>query len=143
MRASRSICTVGLCYWLLCACANTAVEGPENYVVRADDTLYSIAWRHNLDYRDLARWNHIGGDFRISVGQVLVLGPTRETSPAPAPQRRPAVPEPRPAPETSRAAPPAQERPSGPVRGGAMHDDQSGSSAAQNSQRGASSRNRH
>ena len=43
--------------------------------MRPEDTLYSIAWRHDLDYRDLARWNNIGADFRISVGQVLVLGP--------------------------------------------------------------------
>ena len=43
-------------------------------MVRPGDTLYSIAWRHDLDFRDLARWNNIGADFRISVGQVLVLG---------------------------------------------------------------------
>jgi lipoprotein NlpD len=80
LRASRSICTVGLCCLLLGACADTAGEGPENYVVRPEDTLYSIAWRHDLDFRDLARWNNIGADFRISVGQVLVLAPT---TPAP------------------------------------------------------------
>jgi lipoprotein NlpD len=43
-------------------------------VVRPQDTLYSIAWRHDLDFRDLARWNHIGADFHIAVGQVLLLG---------------------------------------------------------------------
>jgi lipoprotein NlpD len=65
---------------LLCACADTASGGPESYVVRPQDTLYSIAWRHDLDYRDLARWNNIGSDFRISVGQVLVLGPRQGSS---------------------------------------------------------------
>src|SRR5258708_3223264 len=80
-RLSRSICSVGLCCLLLGACADTAGEGPENYVVRPQDTLYSIAWRHDLDYRDLARWNNIGGDFHISVGQVLVLGSGRAPSP--------------------------------------------------------------
>jgi lipoprotein NlpD len=74
-----------LCCLLLGACADTADEGPENYVVRPEDTLYSIAWRHDLDFRDLARWNNIGADFRISVGQVLVLGPGRESSTTPAP----------------------------------------------------------
>jgi lipoprotein NlpD len=74
------MCTVGLCCLLLGACADTAGEGPERYVVRPDDTLYSIAWRHDLDYRDLARWNNIGADFRISVGQILVLGPGRVRS---------------------------------------------------------------
>jgi lipoprotein NlpD len=66
---------------LLGGCADTGRYGPESYVVRPNDTLYSIAWRHDLDFRDLARWNNIGADFRIAVGQVLVLGPGREPSP--------------------------------------------------------------
>jgi lipoprotein NlpD len=64
------------------ACADGAAYGPQSYVVRPEDTLYSIAWRHDLDYRDLARWNNIGGDYRISVGQVLILGPGGVPSPA-------------------------------------------------------------
>ncbi len=86
MRGARPICTLGLCCLLLCACADVAAEGPATYVVRRDDTLYSIAWRHNLDFRDLARWNGIGADFRISVGQVLALGPgaSRPRAAAPA-----------------------------------------------------------
>ena len=75
MRASRSICSLGLCCLLLGACVDTALDGTESYVVRPHDTLYSVAWRHNLDFRDLARWNNIGADFHISVGQVLLLGP--------------------------------------------------------------------
>ena len=59
---------------MLVACADTAGGGPETYVVGPGDTLYSIAWRHDLDFRDLARWNNIGPDFRIAIGQVLVLG---------------------------------------------------------------------
>jgi lipoprotein NlpD len=35
--------------------------------------LYSIAWRHGLDYRELATWNRIGPDFKLAVGQVLIL----------------------------------------------------------------------
>jgi lipoprotein NlpD len=70
---------------LLGACADTAGDGPEGYVVRPEDTLYSIAWRHDVDFRDLARWNNIGADFRISVGQVLVLGPGRAPPAVPAP----------------------------------------------------------
>ena len=85
MRLSRSLCAVGLCCLLLGACAETASDGPERYVVRPEDTLYSIAWRHDLDYRDLARWNHIGADFRIRVGQVLVLGPVGAPPPGGAP----------------------------------------------------------
>ena len=68
---------MGLCCLLLGACADTTVDGTQSYVVRPEDTLYSVAWRHDLDFRDLARWNNIGADFRISVGQVLMLGPPR------------------------------------------------------------------
>ena len=70
----------------------------ESYVVQPQDTLYSIAWRHDLDYRALARWNGIGPDYRISVGQVLTL--------------RPATP-PLATPPAQRAPPPAQEPASG------------------------------
>ena len=94
--------------------------------MRPQDTLYSIAWRHDLDYRDLARWNNIGSDFRISVGQVLLLGPgsgpqrARETplrepeaprTQGPGAQTAPQVGKPRPLPPPSRvqsnAVPPA------------------------------------
>jgi lipoprotein NlpD len=68
---------------MLGACAETAGGGPASYVVRPQDTLYSIAWRHDLDYRDLARWNNIGPDYRISVGQVLTLGPRSAGSSSP------------------------------------------------------------
>jgi len=43
------------------------------YTVRSGDTLYSIAWRHGVDYRDLARWNKLAADYRIHPGQVLRL----------------------------------------------------------------------
>lgn len=48
---------------------------PEYYSVRAGDTLYSIATRHGLDYRDVARWNGIGRDYLIQPGQRLRLRP--------------------------------------------------------------------
>jgi lipoprotein NlpD len=78
---------------MMAGCADTAVDGPEVYVVRAEDTLYGIAWRHDLDYRDLARWNNLGADFRIAVGQVLILGPGG-ASPRPGAQH-PSLPRPR------------------------------------------------
>ncbi len=46
-------------------------------MVKPHDTVYSIAWRYGLDFRDLARWNHVGPDFHISVGQALLLTPGR------------------------------------------------------------------
>ncbi|MBE0488845.1 MAG: peptidoglycan DD-metalloendopeptidase family protein [Halomonas sp.] len=45
------------------------------YTVEAGDTLYGIAWRHNMDHRDLARINRIGPPYQIQPGQRLVLDP--------------------------------------------------------------------
>lgn len=115
MRCQRSIGALSLCLLLLGGCANTGDEKPggerprgerprgekpSTYVVRPQDTLYSIAWRYGLDFRDLARWNHIGRDFRIAVGQTLILAPDVSTAlgkPKPssgAPSAAPATPAP-------------------------------------------------
>ncbi|MGA9334804.1 MAG: peptidoglycan DD-metalloendopeptidase family protein [Rudaea sp.] len=48
-------------------------QTPETYRVVSGDTLYSIAFRHGLDYRELARWNAITAPYRIGVGQLLSL----------------------------------------------------------------------
>ena len=74
MRHTRAICALSLGL-LLGGCASTRREGHDIYVVRPQDTVYSIAWRYGLDFHDLARWNHIGPDFRIAVGQTLILAP--------------------------------------------------------------------
>ncbi|TFH84993.1 LysM peptidoglycan-binding domain-containing protein [Billgrantia azerbaijanica] len=44
-----------------------------HYTVEAGDTLYGIAWRHDMDYRDLAQLNQIGPPYRIRPGQQLRL----------------------------------------------------------------------
>ncbi len=75
MRITALIGLIGVSCVLGVGCASSGHYQPDAYVVRPKDTLYSVAWRHDLDYRDLARWNHIGADYRISVGQVLVLHP--------------------------------------------------------------------
>lgn len=75
MRIARTIGVIGLSCWVGLGCAPSRDYTFDEYVVRPEDTLYSIAWRHDLDYHDLARWNHIGTDFRIAVGQVLTLKP--------------------------------------------------------------------
>lgn len=45
------------------------------YVVRPGDTLYSIAWAHELDYRALARWNRLRPPYLLRNGQQLRLSP--------------------------------------------------------------------
>lgn len=66
------------------------------HTVQSGDTLYSIAFRHQLDYHDLANWNGIGSDYRIIPGRVLRLKPRAEVPvarpkpvPLPAPMSRP------------------------------------------------------
>jgi lipoprotein NlpD len=121
LRFARSIRTILLCCLLFGGCAVSGGEGPQGYVVRPHDTLYSIAWRHDLDYRDLARWNNIGPDFRISVGQYLVLRGDARTPPATPPRAARAVSPKASAPASS--LPPGSSRPPGssptPVQGAA------------------------
>ncbi|GFE80783.1 lipoprotein [Steroidobacter agaridevorans] len=71
---------------LLAGCASNP-ERAGTYIVKRGDTLYSIAFRHKLDYKDLARWNRIGRDYVIYPGQTLRLsapgGSARTASSAP------------------------------------------------------------
>ncbi len=48
---------------------------PTYHLVRKGDTLYSIAWRYGLDYKQLAYNNHIRSPYRIYAGQKLRLRP--------------------------------------------------------------------
>lgn len=98
----------------------------DRYRVQRGDTLYSIAFRHGVDYRDLAAWNDIAPPYTIYPGRELRLTPPRHRVAAAAPPPRPASPPPppprepnaspaptgsRPAPsDTAAAAPPAAPR---------------------------------
>jgi lipoprotein NlpD len=55
--------------------ARPPVAGPGQYVVQRGDTLYSIAFRNQIDYHDLADWNDIGRGYTIYPGRVLRLTP--------------------------------------------------------------------
>lgn len=54
------------------ASANT-INASDRYQVVKGDTLYSIAFRYGLDYRDLAKKNGIEPPYNIAVGQILAL----------------------------------------------------------------------
>ncbi len=45
------------------------------HVVRAGETLWSIAWRYQVDVDDLANWNGLANPDLIIVGQSLFLAP--------------------------------------------------------------------
>ncbi|MCP5142457.1 MAG: peptidoglycan DD-metalloendopeptidase family protein [Gammaproteobacteria bacterium] len=46
-----------------------------HHVVQSGDTLYSVAFRYGLDYRDVAIWNGVDDSYTIYVGQKLRLEP--------------------------------------------------------------------
>lgn len=46
------------------------------YRVEKGDTLYSIAFRHGKDFRDVAQWNGISAPYTIWPGQVLLMHPS-------------------------------------------------------------------
>ena len=61
---------------LAVACTPTLVNfAPRVHVVQPGDTLFSIAWRHQLDVRQLVLWNELENPDLILVGQQLFLTP--------------------------------------------------------------------
>ncbi|HST27837.1 MAG TPA: peptidoglycan DD-metalloendopeptidase family protein [Rudaea sp.] len=75
------------------ASSTSVTPAQTTYRVVRGDTLYSIAFKHGLDFRDLAAWNGIASPYRILVGQDLRLS----AAPAPAiASATAAVPEPQP-----------------------------------------------
>jgi len=86
----------------LSACTSTLVDysvppppaarsTPDEHVVQPGETLYSIAWRHGVDYQALARWNRLDNPDLLFVGQRLRLRPADDAvaRPAATPVRTP------------------------------------------------------
>ena len=76
----------------------TVRERKREYLVAKGDTVYSIAWRHGVDYRELAQFNSIRDPFTIHPGQRLrvpgpddVVAPVSNTGAAAAEPAGPAV----------------------------------------------------
>lgn len=49
------------------------------YKVQKDDSLYTIAWAFNLDFKDLASANHLTPPYKLYAGQVLKMSKTSES----------------------------------------------------------------
>jgi lipoprotein NlpD len=74
--------------------SGSGTNTPGFHVVQRGDTLYQIAFRHRLDWRDLAAWNHLSDAGRIYPGQRIRLTPPapgtgRASTPAGRPTPRP------------------------------------------------------
>ncbi len=61
--------------WLLSGCG-----GHVYHVVEKGDTLYSVSFRYQQDFRDIARWNDIPPPYVLKPGQELRVAPPRPPS---------------------------------------------------------------
>ena len=75
------------------------VPAPDTHIVRSGETLFSIAWRYDLDPASVARWNGLGDGSLIHPGDVIRLSPpsasgsrSSPSSSRPAPKPLPKVP---------------------------------------------------
>lgn len=78
MKSSRScfpqvtaFCIVFVSFWLSACASNGKQWNPDDYTVKSGDTVYSIAWRYELDPDEFADWNNIRVSKRIKPGQRL------------------------------------------------------------------------
>nr|WP_298410368.1 peptidoglycan DD-metalloendopeptidase family protein [uncultured Halomonas sp.] len=56
-------------------------QSGESVTVQQGDTLYGIAWRQNMDFRDLAKINGITPPYRLQPGQTLRLDGNAQSAP--------------------------------------------------------------
>lgn len=66
----------------LSACSNHNWD-PDDYPVSSGDTIYSIAWKYELDPFELARWNNLSSPYTIYPGQRLNMKPEDADPPEP------------------------------------------------------------
>jgi len=83
----RNFVTISVVFFFLlvinfqAACSSSATSwnnDRQQHVVRAGETLFSIAWRYGKDQKDLARWNNLGDGSLIYPGQVIRLSPSSQ-----------------------------------------------------------------
>ncbi len=109
---------------LLCACSGNPARAPivdatpiptrriQQHIVGPGETLYSIAWRYDMDFRTLGQINNLSDSHHIHPGQVLVLDARLAPPRRAVAKRSSSASSERPAART----PPAQKAPSAPVR---------------------------
>jgi lipoprotein NlpD len=127
----RTMLALGVACVFLSACSSSVVREtssssypPQRIVskpkygatvrVQRGDTLFGVAFRNDIDYRDLAAWNNIGSPYTIYPGQSLKLYPPGGKS---AGGTRPATTVARPATVVPKPAVPAKPAP-GPASSG-------------------------
>lgn len=82
------------------------------YHVRPGDTLYTIAWKYNIDVQDLMGWNRLKPPYTIYPGQKLTLSPPPGYRPPARASSQPQVAQKRPSTASASTTPPARSQPS-------------------------------
>lgn len=54
---------------------HTTTNPKGSYIVRRGDTLYAVAWRYDMDFRDLAQNNGLSPPYHLNTGQKLSISP--------------------------------------------------------------------
>lgn len=73
-RAQRGLIGGVLALLLLAGCATTAFNS-QTYTVKSGDTLYFIAWKYKLDYKELAAWNQLSPPYELFPGDRILIHP--------------------------------------------------------------------
>ena len=92
MTHSRALLAAGIAVFFLAACSSSVVRETSSSSasqrivskpkygatvrVQRGDTLYGVAFRNGIDFRDLATWNGIGAPYTIYPGQSIRLYPS-------------------------------------------------------------------
>ncbi len=87
----RQLKTIGVIIVLasvLLACATTGFNA-QRYTVKSGDTLYFIAWKYKLDFKQLAQWNNLSDPYRVYPGDRLLINPPDFQARGPSPSTSP------------------------------------------------------
>lgn len=60
----------------LAGCALTGYN-PQAYTVKSGDTLYFIAWKYQIDFKQLAQWNQLSSPYTIHPGDRIFIHPPK------------------------------------------------------------------
>lgn len=89
---SLANCSSGKNYAPVVDAWNQHQTAPSYYIVQKGDTLYSIAWAFEKDYRDLARMNNIATPYTLHPGQKLSMTAIATPKITPKPKAQPKKP---------------------------------------------------
>jgi lipoprotein NlpD len=81
LHVSAFVISLAIAPWLT-ACSNGKKWNPDDYTVKSGDTVYSIAWRYELDPEEFASWNNLGSSGLIRPGQRLHTRPPANYRPS-------------------------------------------------------------